>query len=212
VLVFTSTKDQADLLLARLKECKVAAAVCHGDRSQGSRRRALAEFKDGKLQVLIATEVAARGLDIQGLDTVINFNLPYLAEDYVHRIGRTGRAGNEGLAISFVSSEEERSLAAIEKLIGATIKRLKKSGFEGRSNDKIMLETMEESSSTQTKTSQTKRIRDKVNKIKTATGKSALAIKTQKAKPSSAKLAEKPAAKKKQAKPSSKTAKTKKSF
>ncbi|MEP2650392.1 MAG: DEAD/DEAH box helicase, partial [Paraglaciecola sp.] len=88
VLVFTSTKEQADRLMAALKLSKIDAAVCHSDKSQGARRRAIADFKSAKLQVLIATEVAARGLDIQGLDYVVNFNLPYLPEDYVHRIGR----------------------------------------------------------------------------------------------------------------------------
>jgi len=130
VLVFTATKEQADKLMASLKQSKVDAAVCHGDKSQGSRRRALADFKSAKLQVLIATEVAARGLDIQGLDYVVNFNLPYLPEDYVHRIGRTGRAGNKGNAISFVSREEERTVSRIEGLIGTSIQRVVKRGFE----------------------------------------------------------------------------------
>lgn len=130
VLVFTSTKEQADRLLAALKKNKVKSAVCHGDKSQGARRRALADFKSGQLQILIATEVAARGLDIQGLDYVVNFNLPYLAEDYVHRIGRTGRAGSAGTAISFVSREEELALDRIQKLIGSQIKRIVKTGFE----------------------------------------------------------------------------------
>jgi superfamily II DNA/RNA helicase len=130
VLVFTGTKEQADSLMAALKQSKIEAAVCHGDKSQGSRRRALADFKSAKLQVLIATEVAARGLDIQGLDYVVNYNLPYLPEDYVHRIGRTGRAGNAGNAISFVSREEERTVHRIEALIGSPIKRVVKKGFE----------------------------------------------------------------------------------
>ncbi len=130
VLVFTSTKEQADRLLAGLKQSKVDAAVCHADKSQGARRRAIADFKSAKLQVLIATEVAARGLDIQGLDYVVNYNLPYLPEDYVHRIGRTGRAGQTGHAISLVSREEENTVARIEKLIGSKIKRLNKPGFE----------------------------------------------------------------------------------
>lgn len=130
VLVFTSTKQQADELMAALKRSKIDAAVCHADKSQGSRRRAIADFKSAKLQVLIATEVAARGLDIQGLDYVVNYNLPYLPEDYVHRIGRTGRAGKEGFAISFVSREEENTVARIEKLIGSKIKRVNKVGFE----------------------------------------------------------------------------------
>ncbi|RTZ64782.1 MAG: ATP-dependent helicase [Aquificaceae bacterium] len=128
VLVFTSTKEQAEQLRIKLKKHPVA--TCHGDISQGARRRALADFKSAKIQVLIATEVAARGLDIQGLEYVVNFNLPYLAEDYVHRIGRTGRAGNKGHAISFVSREEERSLDAIQRLIGQRIKRITRPGFE----------------------------------------------------------------------------------
>ena len=138
VLVFTSTKEQADRLLDGLKKSKVEAAVCHGDKSQGSRRRAIADFKAAKIQVLIATEVAARGLDIQGLDYVVNFNLPYLAEDYVHRIGRTGRAGATGTAISFVSREEEQSLERIQKLIGGEIQRIIKPGFEVTSRASLL--------------------------------------------------------------------------
>jgi len=130
VLVFTSTKGQADSLLASLKENKIPAAICHGDKTQGARRRALADFKSAKIQVLIATEVAARGLDIQGLEYVVNYNLPFLAEDYVHRIGRAGRAGNKGYAISLVSREEERNLDAIQRLIGQKVKRINRAGYE----------------------------------------------------------------------------------
>ncbi|MCC5825923.1 DEAD/DEAH box helicase [Alkalimonas sp.] len=138
VLVFTSTKEQADRLLAGLQQRRIEAAVCHGDKSQGARRRALADFKSAKLQVLIATEVAARGLDIQGLDYVVNFHLPYLPEDYVHRIGRTGRAGASGHAISFVSREEEQSLERIQKLMGTTIQRISKPGFEVSTRDSLL--------------------------------------------------------------------------
>ena len=130
ILVFTSTKRQADTLLETLKKSKIKAGLCHGDKSQGSRRRALADFKSAKLQVLVATEVAARGLDIEGLDFVLNYNLPYLAEDYVHRIGRTGRAGKSGQAISFVSREEERAVNRIQRLIGGEIKRVYRRGYE----------------------------------------------------------------------------------
>lgn len=130
VLVFTSTKAQADALMRKLKTTGVTTALCHGDKTQGTRRRALADFKSAKVQVLIATEVAARGLDIPGLEYVVNYNLPYLAEDYVHRIGRTGRAGNKGHAISFVSREEERALDNIEKLINAKIKRVHMPGYD----------------------------------------------------------------------------------
>ena len=138
VLVFTSTKAQADELMNNLKLVRIKAAICHGDKSQGSRRRAIADFKSDKVQVLIATEVAARGLDIQGLEHVVNFNLPYLAEDYVHRVGRTGRAGSKGQAISFVSREEERSLKNIEKLIGEKIKRIKMPGYAAGSRETLI--------------------------------------------------------------------------
>lgn len=137
VLVFTSTKAQADELKGKLKIAKIKTAVCHSDKTQGARRRAIADFKDDKVQVLIATEVAARGLDIQGLEHVVNFNLPYLAEDYVHRIGRTGRAGAKGQAISFVSREEERALDSIERLIGERITRMVMPGYEVGSRDAI---------------------------------------------------------------------------
>jgi len=143
VLVFTSTKRQADELLDKLKQNKIQAAVCHADKSQGSRRRALADFKSAKLQVLIATEVAARGLDIVGLDFVVNYNLPFLAEDYVHRIGRTGRAGQTGHAISFVSREEEQAVDRIQRLIGSKIKRIRRKGFEV-SNREALINTIEQ--------------------------------------------------------------------
>lgn len=130
ILVFTSTRKQADHLLARLKQTEVPTTICHGDISQGARRRALADFKAGHVQVLIATEVAARGLDIVGLDHVLNYNLPYLPEDYVHRIGRTGRAGQAGHAMSFVCPEETHVLHRIERLLGSPIKRIYVKGYE----------------------------------------------------------------------------------
>lgn len=138
VLVFTSTKHQADKLFRALKEMKIPVDICHGDKRQNARRRAISEFKSGKTQVLIATEVAARGLDIQGLDIVVNYNLPYLAEDYVHRIGRTGRAGNTGQAISLVSREEERSLDAIQRLIKSKIQRIHRHGYEVSDRDQLI--------------------------------------------------------------------------
>ncbi|NOY72619.1 MAG: DEAD/DEAH box helicase [Gammaproteobacteria bacterium] len=137
VLVFTSTKRQADELMAKLKKASVPAALIHGDKSQGVRRRAMAGFKSDKIQVLISTEIAARGLDIHNLNHVVNYNLPYLAEDYVHRVGRTGRAGKKGQAISLVSREEERTLDNIERLIGTRIKRIKMPGYEASSRDAI---------------------------------------------------------------------------
>ena len=130
VMAFSSTREEADKLIKALKEDNVDAAVIHSEKTQGSRRRALQEFKDGKLQVLVATEVAARGLDIQGLDFVVNLNLPFFTEDYVHRIGRTGRAGAAGTAISLVCPAEEYKLTLIEDLIGNRIKRIKVKGFD----------------------------------------------------------------------------------
>lgn len=138
VLVFTSTRAQADELKTRLKVAKIKTAVCHSDKTQGARRRAIADFKADKVQVLIATEVAARGLDIAGLEFVVNYNLPYLAEDYVHRVGRTGRAGTKGQAISFVSREEERSLNNIERLIGERITRIVMPGYEVGSRETLL--------------------------------------------------------------------------
>jgi superfamily II DNA/RNA helicase len=113
-----------------LKLDKVDAAVIHSEKTQGSRKRALQEFKEGKLQVLVATEVAARGLDIQGLDYVVNLDLPFFTEDYVHRVGRTGRAGKKGVAISLVTPAEEHKISLIEEVIGTKIKREKIKDFE----------------------------------------------------------------------------------
>ncbi len=167
VLVFTSTKAQADALMSKLKPAKIKTAICHGDKSQGSRRRAIADFKADKIQVLIATEVAARGLDIQGLEHVVNFNLPYLAEDYVHRIGRTGRAGATGQAISFVSREEERTLSNIERLIGERIKRIKVPGYTVGSRETILNKLAEKSRPQRSnKVSQTRITRNKASTAK----------------------------------------------
>jgi superfamily II DNA/RNA helicase len=138
VLVFVNMKDVADELVTELRLDGIPAIVCHGDKTQGARRRALREFKEGKVRVLVATEVAARGIDIEGLPRVVNFDLPYLAEDYVHRIGRTGRAGNEGQAISFVSREEEQVLVHIEELIEQQIKRYYLPGYEVSSRDNLI--------------------------------------------------------------------------
>ncbi|WP_298771974.1 DEAD/DEAH box helicase [uncultured Shewanella sp.] len=138
VLVFTATRDAADVLVKELNLDGIPSSVVHGEKAQGSRRRALREFKEGKVRVLVATEVAARGLDIPDLEYVVNYDLPFLAEDYVHRIGRTGRAGKSGVAISFVSREEERTLADIEKLIGQKLRRITIPGYEVGSRDLLI--------------------------------------------------------------------------
>ena len=123
VLVFTRTKHGANKLAEYLAKHDIGSAAIHGNKSQSARTRALAQFKDGSLPVLVATDIAARGLDIEQLPHVINFELPNISEDYVHRIGRTGRAGSPGQAISLVDAEEAGYLAGIERLIGKRIER-----------------------------------------------------------------------------------------
>lgn len=120
-LVFTKTKHRADNVVRQLAKVKINAQAIHGDKSQGARQRALNNFKDGKLRVLVATDIAARGIDIDELSHVINYELPNTPETYVHRIGRTGRAGLQGIAISFCDFDEKPLLADIEKLIGKQI-------------------------------------------------------------------------------------------
>lgn len=120
-LVFIRTKRTANMLAQRLMRAGFSATAIHGNKSQNARQQALEAFRTKKVQVLVATDVAARGIDIEGITHVINFDLPMEAESYVHRIGRTGRAGAEGIAISFCSSKERSDLKIIEKLIGHKI-------------------------------------------------------------------------------------------
>jgi ATP-dependent RNA helicase RhlE len=120
-LVFTRTKHGADKVVKILYRHNIRAAAIHGNKSQNARQNALSDFKNGKLRVLVATDIAARGIDIDELSHVINFELPNIPETYVHRIGRTGRAGNTGIAISFCSAEERTELKDIQKLINKTI-------------------------------------------------------------------------------------------
>ena len=124
-LVFMRTKRTANMLAKQLMRCGIKATAIHGNKSQGARQRALEEFRSRKVQVLVATDVAARGIDIEGITHVINFDLPVEPESYVHRIGRTGRAGAEGIAISFCTTNERNELRAIEKIIGQKIPRSK---------------------------------------------------------------------------------------
>jgi len=116
-LVFCRTKRGSDRLCRHLRSSGLRAGAIHGDKSQGARTQALRDFKSGKMDVLVATDIAARGLDIEQLPTVINFDMPMVAEDYIHRIGRTGRAGAEGQAVSLVSHEEMDQLRIIQRLI-----------------------------------------------------------------------------------------------
>ncbi|MDA1342795.1 MAG: DEAD/DEAH box helicase [Methyloglobulus sp.] len=130
VLVFTRTKHGANRVAAKLEQDGITAAAIHGNKSQGARTRALADFKNGEIRVLVATDIASRGLDIEQLPQVVNFDLPNIAEDYVHRIGRTGRAGATGQAVSLVSIDEKQMLTGIEKLIRQTLPRETLVGFE----------------------------------------------------------------------------------
>lgn len=130
VLIFVRTKRGANKVSYDLQKSGINADVIHGNKSQGARTRVLAEFKAGKIQALVATDIAARGLDIEQLPQVVNFDLPNVAEDYVHRIGRTGRAGARGQAISLVSADEVDSLQSIENLVREKLKRIIVDGFE----------------------------------------------------------------------------------
>ena len=129
-LVFSRTKHGADKLCKFLDQAGLRTAAIHGNKTQGARTRALKEFKNGKVTVLVATDIAARGLDIDQLPVVINFDLPMVAEDYIHRIGRTGRAGAEGLAVSLVAHDEARLLRDIRRLLKQEIAIVNVPGFE----------------------------------------------------------------------------------
>ena len=130
VLIFVRTKQGADALAKEMCKDGIKTSSIHGDKSQGARERALEEFKQGKVRVLVATDVAARGLDIQQLQYVINYELPYIAEDYIHRIGRTGRAGLEGLAVSLMCMGEEYLLEEIEAVLDDRVPQSWYPGYE----------------------------------------------------------------------------------
>ncbi len=124
ILVFVKTQHTATRLIRHFDEKKIKAAAIHGKKSQSARNRALSDFKGGNIQVLVATDLASRGLDINELPCVINYDLPHVAENYIHRIGRTGRAGQPGLAISFLCADEFKELVAIEQYIQKHLKRV----------------------------------------------------------------------------------------
>ncbi len=130
VLVFTRTKHAANRLSKQLSQDGITAAAIHGNKTQSARTRALADFKRGAVRVLVATDIAARGLDIDQLPHVVNFELPNVPEDYVHRIGRTGRAGNEGEAVSLVCVDEHQHLKNIERLVKRDLPKIVISGYE----------------------------------------------------------------------------------
>lgn len=133
LLVFTRTKHGANRLATQLDKHGIKSAAIHGNKSQNARMKALNDFKENKIQVLVATDIAARGIDIDQLPSVVNFDLPHVSEDYVHRIGRTGRAGATGEAASLVSSDEFKELSGIENLINQILPREIVTGFEPKS-------------------------------------------------------------------------------
>ena len=130
VLVFSRTKHGANKIVEKLNNVGINSSAIHGNKSQGARTRALADFKANSITVLVATDIAARGIDIAELPFVVNLDLPNISEDYVHRIGRTGRAGRGGIAVSLVSADEAESLSNIEHLIGHLLPRDELEGFE----------------------------------------------------------------------------------
>lgn len=153
VLVFTRTKHGANKLTKKLISNRISALAIHGNKSQTARTKALHEFKKGDIKVLVATDIAARGLDIPLLPHVVNFELPNIPEDYVHRIGRTGRAGASGIAVSLVSADENTYLRDIEKLIGIKIESGVISGFEPDPNASTEIEKPQRQQRSRQKTS-----------------------------------------------------------
>ncbi len=129
MLVFSRTKKGADSLVSELENAGIRAASIHANRTQYARTHALEDFRSGQVVALVATDIAARGLDVSQLPCVVNYDLPYVAEDYVHRIGRTGRAGTFGLAVSLVSEDEYKQLKSIEEVIGFQFERKILRGF-----------------------------------------------------------------------------------
>src|SRR5262245_9572504 len=134
VLVFTSRKTGADLLVTRLQAAGIEAEVMHGDKDMKQRRKALEAFANGHVQVLVATDVAQRGLDIEGISHVVNYDVPQDADDYVHRIGRTGRAGASGTAVTFMAAHEISLVRDIERRLGAELPRISLQGYDYESN------------------------------------------------------------------------------
>jgi ATP-dependent RNA helicase RhlE len=136
VLVFARTKHGASRLAEQLVKDGLSATAIHGNKSQGARTRALDDFKNGRVRVLVATDIAARGLDIDKLPHVVNFELPNVPEDYIHRIGRTARAGEDGEALSLVCAEERDLLRDVERLLKTELPRVTTPGFEFTENSR----------------------------------------------------------------------------
>ena len=136
-LVFTRTRENADAVVAALDRAGLAAAAIHGDKSQGARDRTMASFRSGRLSLLVATDVAARGIDVDGISHVVNYELPENPDTYVHRIGRTGRAGARGMAISLCAAAERDQLRAIERLLGTRLRVYEPTGASASTGDRV---------------------------------------------------------------------------
>jgi ATP-dependent RNA helicase RhlE len=132
-LVFCKTKRGADRVGTQLQDAGIKAAVIHGNKTQGARTRSLTDFRTGRASVLVATDIAARGLDVARLPLVVNYDLPLVAEDYIHRVGRTGRAGLAGRAVSLVTNGDRHLLRDIQKLLSTPLEHVVVNGFEARS-------------------------------------------------------------------------------
>lgn len=166
VLIFTRTKHGANRLAQKLDKASISSVAIHGNKSQGARTKALAGFKGGKVRVLVATDIAARGLDIPLLPHVVNYELPNIPEDYVHRIGRTGRAGASGEAISLVSVDENEFVRGIEKLLGQRLESEVIEGFEPTENLQEILDKKAENKAQNQRGRRNSRNRDRSSKPK----------------------------------------------
>ena len=165
ILLFTNTKIQANILVEKLNEAKIKAQAIHGDRSQGQRLDALNRFKEKKISVLVATDVAGRGIDIVELPHVINFELPLKNEDYIHRIGRTGRAKQSGQALSLICKKEKEQLKEIEKLINKKLEVISIDGFEAKVTDKTVKKSKKLNRSDKSTLKKAKELAEKMSKI-----------------------------------------------
>lgn len=141
VIVFTDTKTRTEICTSQLQRAGFRADSIHSDKTQAQRKRALASFSKGTVDVLVATDVLARGIDVSNIEYVVNYDLPESPEDYVHRIGRTGRAGETGCAISFVSPESKAQLRDIEKLLGMSIPTLEIDGYDATEAEEALAGT-----------------------------------------------------------------------
>ena len=165
VLLFTNTKVQANILVEKLNEANIKAQAIHGDRSQGQRLDALNRFKEKKISILVATDVAGRGIDIVELPHVINFELPLKNEDYIHRIGRTGRAKQDGQALSLICKKEQEQLKEIETLINKKLEVISIDGFEVKPTNQTVKKSKKLNRSDKSTLKKAKELAEKMSKM-----------------------------------------------